>query len=49
MTPRDSLKTRGGLGLLARDIAVGLALAVIVVLIVFMTSGVPARFVYGAF
>lgn len=31
------------------DILVGLGLALVVVLVVFMTSGTAAQFVYGAF
>jgi len=34
---------------LLTDLAVGIALAAIVVLVVFMTSGTAAQFVYGAF
>lgn len=31
------------------DVVVGIGLALIVVLVVFMTSGTAAQFVYGAF
>jgi hypothetical protein len=34
---------------LARDIVVGVVLALLVAAVVFMTSGAAAQFVYGAF
>jgi hypothetical protein len=34
---------------LARDVAVGIVLFLMIVAVVFMTSGAAAQFVYGAF